>query len=56
MWEHWVLHNLQEAANPGYLARMQKRAQKDWNQGFYWAPGEALPDRAPDFGNAFGGQ
>ena len=56
LWEHWVLHNLQEAANPGYLARMQKRAQKDWSQGFYWAPGEALPDRAPDFGNAIRGQ
>ncbi len=53
-WERLVLHNLQEAANPGYLARMQARAQKDWGQGFWWAPGEALPDRAPDFEGAFG--
>ena len=54
MWEHWVLHNMQEALNPGYLSRMQQRAQKDWNQEFYWEPGEALPDRTPDFAGAFG--
>jgi hypothetical protein len=54
LWEHWVLHNLQEAANPGYLSRMQKRAQKDFGQGYFWAPGEAAPDRAPDFGNMIG--
>lgn len=54
MWEHWVLHNMQEALNPGYLARMQQRAQKDWGQGYYWVPGEALPERAPDFERAVG--
>jgi hypothetical protein len=53
-WEHWFVHNMQEAANPGYLSRMQQRSMKDWSQGFYWAPGEALPDRMPDFGNAVG--
>ena len=50
-----MLHNLQEAANPGYLSRMRQRAMKDWGQGYWWAPGEALPDRAPDFERAFGG-
>jgi hypothetical protein len=49
LWEHWFLHNAQEALNPGYLGRMQQRAAKDWGQGFWWAPGEAVPDRAPDF-------
>lgn len=49
MWEHWVLHNMQEALNPGYLARMKQRAQRDWGQGYWWEPGEAVPDRAPDF-------
>jgi hypothetical protein len=52
LWEHAVLHNAQEAANPGYLARMQRRAQKDWGQDFWWTPGELTPDRAPDFGAA----
>jgi hypothetical protein len=49
IWEHWFLHNLQEAANPGYLRRMKARAQKDWGQGYWWEPGEIAPDRAPDF-------
>jgi len=53
-WEHWFLHNAQEAANPGYLGRMRARAMKDWNQDFYWVPGEALPDRAPNMERAVG--
>ncbi len=48
-WDHWFMHNAQEAVNPGYLARMRSRAMKDWNQDYYWTPGEALPHRAPDF-------
>lgn len=53
-WEHWFLHNAQEAVNPGYLSRMQQRSMKDWGQGYWWTPGEALPDRAPDFERAVG--
>jgi hypothetical protein len=49
LWEHWVLHNMQEAANPGYLGRMQQRSMRDWGQGYWWGPGEAGPDRAPEF-------
>jgi hypothetical protein len=48
VWEHWFIHNAQEAVNPGYLSRMRQRAQKDWGQGYWWAPGEFVPDRAPD--------
>lgn len=53
-WEHWFLHNAQEAVNPGYLSRMQQRAMQDWGQGYFWAPGEAAPDRAPDFARMTG--
>jgi len=53
-WGHWFLHNAQEAVNPGYLSRMQQRSMKDWGQGYWWTPGEALPDRAPDFERAVG--
>jgi hypothetical protein len=53
-WEHLFLHNAQEALSPGYLSRMQQRAAKDWSQGYWWAPGEAVPDRAPEFGNITG--
>ena len=28
-YEHWFLHNAQEAVNPGYLSRMQARAMRD---------------------------
>lgn len=54
-WEHWMLHNAQEALNPGYLSRMRGRAMKDWGQDYWWQPGEAVPDRAPDFEQAIGG-
>lgn len=53
-WEHWFLHNAQEALNPGYLGRMRQRAMKDWGQGYWWAPGELTPDRSPDFGRITG--
>jgi hypothetical protein len=54
-WDHWFVHNLQEAANPGYLGRMRSRAMKDWQQDYYWAPGDAMPDRAPDLSRMAGG-
>ena len=53
-WEHFFIHNAQESLNPGYLARMRSRAMKDWNQDWYWTPGEAMPDRAPDLGRIVG--
>lgn len=54
VYEHWFLQNAQEAVNPGYLGRMERQAQKDWGQGYWWAPGEAVPERAPDLAGAFG--
>jgi len=52
--DHFFLHNAQEAVNPGYLSRMRSRAMKDWNTEYYWEPGEAIPSRAPDLQGAFG--
>jgi hypothetical protein len=54
-WEHWFLHNAQENMNPGYLARMQSRAKRDWGQDYWWRPGDAAPDRSPDWGQSFEG-
>lgn len=48
------LHAIQENLSPGYMARIQNKARKDWNQDFWWAPGETVPDRAPDL-TAVGG-
>lgn len=52
--DHMVLHALQENLSPGYLARQRDKAQKDWQQGFWWEPGDPTPDRAPDFTNVTG--
>lgn len=52
--DHMVMHDLQEQLSPGYLRRMRRRAKKDWGQDYWWAPGEPLPDRAPDIGAAAG--
>lgn len=52
--DHAGMHALQENLSPGYLSKMQRRAQKDWNQDYWWEPGEAMPERAPDM-TAVGG-
>lgn len=55
MIDHAVLDNLNENLSPGYLARMRQRAYKAWGSHYWWAPGHAAPDRAPDLAEAFGG-
>jgi hypothetical protein len=52
--DHMVMHDLQESVSPGYLKRMKARARKDWGQRYWWEPGEAMPDRAPDLEAATG--
>jgi hypothetical protein len=46
--DHLLLHGIQENLSPGYLQRIQNKARKDWGQEWWWTPGEAVPDRAPD--------
>ena len=53
--DHLLLHGIQETLSPGYLQRVQSKAKKDWGQEYWWKPGEATPDRAPDL-SAIGGQ
>lgn len=52
--DHAVLQDMQEYLSPGYLSRIQHRAQKDWNQSYYWRPGSGTPDRAPNFSKMAG--
>lgn len=52
--DHLLLHSVQENLSPGYLDRQRSKAQKDWDQGYFWAPGETLPSRAPDFEGVIG--
>lgn len=47
--DHLLWNNLQEAASPGYLDRMQIRANTTKGSTWYWDPHDASPSRAPDF-------
>jgi len=52
--DHAGMHALQENLSPGYLSKMQQRANQEWGQQYWWRPGTGLPDRAPDLGKAVG--
>lgn len=47
--DHLLVHDLQEAASPGYLNRMENRAYDEFGQEYWWRPGETAPERAPDW-------
>lgn len=47
--DHAGLNALQENLSPGYTARMQGKARKDWNQDYWWAPADGMPSRGPSF-------
>ena len=53
--DHLIFHQMQEYLSPGYLNKMERRARKEYGQDFWWAPGEAMPERAPDLEAAVGG-
>lgn len=52
--DHLLWNNLQEAASPGYLARMQARQEATYGKTYYWKPDESLPHAGPDFAKALG--
>ena len=52
--DHLITHNVLEWMSPGYLASLRSRAMKDFQQDWWWAPGQATPDRAPDLTRALG--
>jgi len=52
--DHAFFHEMQEYLSPGYLSRMRQRAKREFDQEFWWAPGDGMPDRAPDFAAALG--
>ncbi len=44
-----------ELVDPEYrrsFARMERKARQDYQQGYWWRPGQGTPDRAPDLGAA----
>lgn len=52
--EHGFTNAIQESLSPGYLSRVQQRAQKDWGNRWWWRPQDTAPQRAPDVEAAFG--
>jgi len=52
--DHLFVQDLQEMASPGYLRRIEQRANREFKQRYYWRPGKALPDRAPNIDRALG--
>jgi hypothetical protein len=52
VFNHLILQQLQEMANPGYNDRAKERAEKNYDVTSWWEPGDTEPRRAPDFGKA----
>lgn len=54
-WERLFLDQVQAVVDPEAnkaFKRRQQDAAKTYGQGYWWAPGQALPSRAPDIANA----
>ncbi|RIK92869.1 MAG: hypothetical protein DCC73_11365 [Proteobacteria bacterium] len=50
-----LFDQLQQEIDPGHrdaFRRMEQRARREFEQDYWWRPGEIAPDRAPDLGNA----
>jgi polyhydroxyalkanoate synthesis regulator phasin len=57
-WERILMDQLQFLVDPEAdkaFKQRQRFFQKEFGQGFWWQPGRAAPQRAPDLGAAFGG-
>lgn len=51
--DHVLWNELQEAASPGYLDRMQAKAEATKGTSWYWDPHDSIPHAAPDFAKAW---
>lgn len=52
--DHLVSQQVFEALSPGYLSSIRSRTMKEYNQDWWWQPGELTPDRAPNLEAATG--
>jgi vacuolar-type H+-ATPase subunit E/Vma4 len=53
--DHIIFHQLQEYFTPGYLSQMQRRAQKEFGQSYWWQPGTGVEGmQAPNLAKAVG--
>ena len=55
--ERLVWDNLKRMVDPeadASFRRFERKRRREFNQKHWWAPGDVMPDRAPDFDAAFG--
>jgi hypothetical protein len=52
-WDHLLWNNMQEAVSPGYLDRMQSKAEASRGTSWFYDPHEKTPLRAPDISKAW---
>ncbi len=52
--DHLFFQQLQNELSPGYLSNMASRARREFNQEYFWPPGEVAPSRAPDISRIAG--
>jgi hypothetical protein len=52
--DHLLWNHMQEAASPGYLAKMQARQEANYGKTYYWKPDESSPHAAPNLAKAIG--
>ena len=50
--DHLVWQQVMESLNPGYLASIRRRTQREYQQDWWWDLGEPTPQRLPDFSAA----
>lgn len=50
--DHLIWQNVMEALSPGYLSSIRSRTMREYQQDWWWNPGDLTPERAPDFGEA----
>lgn len=46
--DHLIFQQAQEMVSPGYLRRMEQRAQREFKQRYWWKPGKNAPERPPN--------
>ena len=49
----WIRY-IQEYLKPGYAAKLEARAQREFGIEYWWHPGELSPSEAPDLGKIVG--
>lgn len=57
--DRMIFDNIQAMIDPDYkqsFRRYEKRMKKEFDQTFWWAPGQSSPKESPDFGRMFGGR